>query len=443
MIKSQNRDLAFKGEITAFLALLFFLMMSVVGALIESASIQITKNRKRADTLLALESTFAEYHPELLKQYEIFARLGGTEDVINQRMAYYGARNMEHSIKKIQFLTDSQGAPFYQQAVRYMKDWLGLENLSGDFGYDLSLDNHDRVNQKEHSNSLELDQLLKEGNAQLPAENNPIQSVNNLKNKPLLSLLMPNQETVSKSSITPETLPSHRALQKGNFKEEKINETTDKLFFIAYLLEHFSNVRGEETKAALIYEQEYLLGGYASDQENLEAVCKKIMNIRMISNYTYLLTDSVKQTEAQTMALTLCSLISLPALTEVVKQALLFAWSYGESIVDARALLKGKKVPLVKTSDSWQLQLANLSALGTDQEVVAEKDAERGLSYEDYLKGLLLLESRENLSMRCLDLVECNLHLKTDQCMTKVEIKSVAHLRRGIQDSYTTVYGYR
>ena len=74
---------------------------------------------------------------------------------------------------------------------------------------------------------------------------------------------------------------------------------------------------------------------------------------------------------------------------------------------------------------------------------VTEKDAERGLSYEDYLKGLLLLESRENLSMRCLDLVECNLHLKTDQCMTKVEIKSVAHLRRGIQDSYTTVYGYR
>lgn len=443
MKKSQVRGSAFKGQITAFLALLFVLMMSVVGALIESASIQITKNRKRADTLLALESTFAEYHPELLNQYEIFARFGATEDVLNHRMAYYGTLNMEHTIERIQVLTDERGAPFYQQAVRYMKDWLGMEDLSGDFGYDLSLDSLAGVKEKEDSNSFQLQSLLEEGDAKLPAENNPIETVNNLKSKPLLSLLMSNQEEVSKRCITPEALPSHRELQTGNFKSEEINESTDKLFFIAYILEHFSNVRDDEKDRVLLYEQEYLLGGLESDQENLEAVCKKIMNIRMISNYTYLLTDSVKLAEAQTMALTLCSLISLPALTEVVKHALLFAWAYGESIVDARALLKGKKVPLVKTSDSWQLQLSNLSALGTEQEVVAEKDMERGLSYQDYLKALFLLEDRENLSMRCLDLVEGNLHLKTDQCMTKVEIKSTAYLRRGIQDSYITMYGYQ
>ena len=443
MTKSRNRDLAFRGEITAFLALIFILMMSIVGALIESASIQLTKNRKRADTLLALESTFAEYHPELLKQYEIFARFGTTEDVLENRMTYYGARNMEHTILQIQLLTDYQGAPFYRQAVTYMKDWLGLENLSGDFGYDLSLDGLPRMQEEEQSNSLELYSLLEEGNAQLPEENNPIESVNGLKNKPLLSLLMSNQEELSKRSITLETLPSHRELKTGNFPQEETNGTADKLFFIAYILEHFSNINEEAKGGVLFYEQEYLLGGLSSDQENLEAVCRKIMNIRMISNYTYLLTDSVKQAEAQTMALTLCSVISLPALTEVVKHALLFAWAYGESIVDARVLLKGKKVPLMKTGDSWQLQLSNLSALGTEQEMVTEKDMERGLSYQDYLKALFLLEDKESLSMRCLDLVESNLHLKTDQCMTKVEIKSVAHLRRGILDSYTTMYGYQ
>ena len=425
------------------MALIFILMMSLVGALIESASIQLTKNRKRADTLLALESTFAEYHPELLKKYEIFARFGTTEDVLDNRMTYYGAKNMEHTINQIQLLTDDNGTPFYRQAVCYMKDWLGMEDLSGNFEYDLSLDSLAWVKEKEQSNSLALENLLEEGEAQLPVENNPIESVNNLKNKPLLSLLISNQEELSKRNITLETLPSHRELQTGNFNTEAINETTDKLFFIAYIFEHFSNVNDEEKEGVLLYEQEYLLGGASSDQENLEAVCKKIMNIRMISNYTDLLTDSVKQAEAQTLALGLCSLISLPALTEVVKHALLFAWAYGESIVDARALLKGKKVPLVKTSDGWQLQLSNLSALGTDQEVVTEKDMERGLSYQDYLKALFLLEGRETLSMRCLDLVESNLQLKTDQCMTKVEIKSVAHLRRGIQDSYTTMYGYQ
>ncbi len=433
MKKSQVRGLAFKGEITAFMALLFILMLSVVGALIQSASQQIAQNRRRADILMALESTFAEYHPDLLNQYEIFARLGCTEDVLNNRMAYYGAKNTKHTIKQIQLLTDYDGAPFYEQAVRYMKDWLGMEDMAGGSDVDWSMGDGYKLDEKELSNSLELKGLLEEENAQLPTENNPIESVKDLKNKPLLSLLVSNQEELSNRSITPETLPSHRALQKGSFAQEKQNGATDRLFFIAYIFEHFSNVTDEEQQAPLLYEQEYLLGGQASDQDNLEAVCKKIMNIRTVSNYTYLLTDSAKQAEAQAMALTLCSIISLPAITEVVKHAILFAWSYGESIVDVRALLKGKRVPMVKSSDSWQLQLSNLAGLGTENEITNEKDTERGLSYQDYIKGLFLLETKETLSMRCLDLIESKLHIKADQCMTKVEIQS---------DSFTTTYEY-
>ena len=416
------------------MALLFILMLSVVGALIQSASHQIAKNRRRADILMALESTFAEYHPDLLNQYDVFARLGCTEDVLNNRLAYYGARNTKHTIKQIQLLADYDGAPFYEQAVRYMKDWLGMEDMGGGTGNDFSADSlGNEWSQGELSNSLELKGLLEQENAQLPKEDNPIESVKNLKNKPLLSLLVSNQEELSNRSITPETLPSHRTLQKGSFAQEMKNGTGDRLFFIAYLFEHFSNATDGERQAPLLYEQEYLLGGQARDQENLEAVCKKIMNIRTVSNYTYLLTDSAKQAEAEAMALTLCSLISLPAVTEVVKHAILFAWSYGESIVDMRALLKGKKVPLVKSSDSWQLQLSNLAALGTEKEIANEKDMERGLSYQDYLKGLFLLEDTGTLSMRCLDLIETNLHIKTDQCMTKVEIQS---------DSFTTTYEY-
>ena len=442
MKKLQVRGLAFKGEITAFMALLFILMLSVVGALIQSASHQIAKNRRRADILMALESTFAEYHPELLEQYEIFARLGCTEKTLNNRMVYYGAGNTKHTIRQIQLLTDYNGAAFYEQAVRYMKDWLGMEDMGGGTGNDFSADSlvndwsqsdKDKLDEKEFSNSLELKGLLEQENAQLPKEDNPIESVKNLKNKPLLSLLISNQEELSNRVITPETLPSHRALQKGSYAQVSQNGTADRLFFIAYIFEHFSNVTDEKQQAPLLYEQEYLLSGMASDRDNLEAVCKKIMNIRTVSNYTYLLTDSAKQAEAQTMALTLCSLISLPAITEVVKHAILFAWSYGESIVDMRALLKGKRVPLVKDSDSWQLQLSNLAALGTENEIANEKDTGSGLAYQDYIKGLFLLETKETLSMRCLDLIESNLHVKTDQCMTKVEIQS---------DSFTTTYEY-
>lgn len=441
LIKSQVKGLAFKGEITAFMALIFILMLSVVGALIESASIQITKNRKRADTILALESTFAEYHTELLEQYEIFARFGCTEDVLNNRLFYYGADNMEHAIMQMQLLTDYNGKPFYNQAVRYMKDWLGMENMTSKSEYDFSADYE--MEEAELNNSLELESMLEEEGEELPTEGNPLQSVENLKKSNLLSILVSNQEELSDRNITLETLPSGRELEKGNFEEDKSSGGADKLFFIAYIMEHFTDMTSQKEEHSLLYEQEYLLGGHSSDQENLEEVCKKIMNIRTVSNYTYLLTDSTKQAEAETMALTLCSLIALPEITEVVKQALLFAWAYGEGIVDTRALLKGNKIPLVKTSENWQLQLSNLVTLGTENEVVNEKNSESGLSYQDYLKGLLLLEDAGTLSMRCLDLVESNLHIKTDQCMTKVEIKSEANLRRGIQEIFTTTFGYQ
>lgn len=439
--KSQNKGLQFKGVMTAFLAMIFILMLSVVAALIESASIQITKNRKRADTLLALESTFAEYQRELLEEYEIFARYGCEESVIKQRLNYYGAKNMEHRLLRKQLLTDAQGAPFYHMAVRYMKDWLGVEHTPSGSEYDTSSDRE--MEEKEQENAQELDRLLTENEAELPSENNPLESVGKLKNKPLLSLVVPKEKTLSTHVIELSDLPSKRELEKGNWQQEGSGSATDKMFFLAYVTEHFSNQTTNQEGDALLYEQEYLLGGFASDQENLEAVCKKIMNIRIVSNYTYLMTDSAKQAEAEAMAATLCTLLTVPGITQVVKYALLFAWAYGESIVDMRALLKGNKVPAVKNSENWQLQLTNLLTLGTEDEITGEKNSQSGLSYSDYLKILLTIQSQEILSIRCLDLIECNLHIRTDECMTKAEIRSEANLRRGIQDIFTTSFGYQ
>ena len=300
-----------------------------------------------------------------------------------------------------------------------------------------------KMKEEELGISVELERVLEEAGTELPAENNPLKTVENLKKSNLLSILVPEQEALSNQNITLEILPSGRELQRGNFAEERNGSTSDKLFFVAYVLEHFTNIIEPKETKKLLYEQEYLLSGFSSDKENLEAVCKKIVNIRTALNYTYLLTESARQAETEAMALTMCSLIALPEIAEVVKHALLFAWAYGESIVDTRALLKGKKLPLVKTGESWQLQLANLVTLGTENEVANEKTSESGISYQEYLKGLLLLTDGGTLSMRCLDLMESNLPIKADQCMTKVEIKSTVNLRRGVQDTFQTTFGYQ
>ena len=212
---------------------------------------------------------------------------------------------------------------------------------------------------------------------------------------------------------------------------------------MSYLTEHFANISNAKETSALLYEQEYLLSGCSSDRENLEKVCRRILSIRMVANYAYLLTDSIKQAEAEALALTLCSLLTVHGITEVVKHAILLGWAYGESIVDVRTLLKGKKVAAVKSADTWQLQLSNLVKLGTDEEVVNEIDAPGGLNYQTYLTGLLFMQNKEVLSMRSLDLIESNLHIKADECMTKIEIKSRATLRRGVKDSFTTSFQYQ
>ena len=440
MRKSRERELAFKGEITAFLAMIFVLMMSLVGALIESVSVQMTKNRNRADTCLALESTFAEYDRQMLEKYDLFVKSECSESVLQKQLEYYGAGNMSHSLLKKELLTDAGGASFREQAIRYVRNRFGIQELPQDIEYDFYSETY---LEEEELVYMDLEELLAQEENNLPEENNPIVSVQSLKNTDLLTLLVPNAEEISDRSVSVENLPSQREVEKGNWGEHRSDEKTDKVFLVAYLTEHFTNVKNAKQTQQLLYEQEYLVGGCSSDRENLENVCKRMLSIRMVANYAYLLTDAGKQAEAQALSLTLCSLLTMPGITEVVKHAILLGWAYGESIVDVRVLLKGEKVAAIKTADTWQLQLANLVKLGTDEEMVNEIDVSGGVSYQTYLTGLLFMKRTEVLSMRSLDLIECNLSVKTDACVTRMEIESKATLRRGVKDSFTTSFQYQ
>ena len=441
MQRSRSREAEFRGEITAFLALIFMLMMSLVGALIESASIQISKNRKRADTLLALESVFAEYDRDVFEGYDIFVRKEQDGGGIEKRLEYYGTYGTEHSIVKKELLTDYGGQPFFRQAVTYMKELIGIKGDASREDYHIS--EGELVEAEETEVFDKLEQMLDESGEMLPEEENPISSIQNLKKANLLTLVSEHPENISKRTIQLENLPTQRQLKEGNYGVAHEGSVEEKLLFIGYLLKHFGNAVSNEEEGALIYEQEYLLGGRASDEENLEYVCKKIVYLRMAINYGYLITDAAKQAEAEAMALSLCSLLTVPQITEVVKHALLLAWAYGESIVDVRTLLKGEKVPLIKTAENWQLQLINLAKLGTTEEVIDEKEDSGGWGYQMYLAAVLAITDQEDLCMRSLDLIESNLEVRTDECMTKVEIKSTVTLRRGVTDRFNTKYGYQ
>ncbi|MBQ8559789.1 MAG: hypothetical protein IJ439_07415 [Tyzzerella sp.] len=445
----------FKGEITAFLSLIFVLLLSLAGALIQSASIHITKSMKRADTELALESVFAEYDQDMFEEYDLFVKIGTDETTISRRLWFYGAKNMEHKIQKIQLLSDGNGQVLYGQIILAMGGKATSDSLSGetnsgadksenmgtDFGANMEMD----LDGTQEQVSGELQTILQQEGQTLSVEDNPIETVNQLKKSSLLSLIHPNPESISNRAVQMEDLASQRSLQKGTGYDNESLESgvTQKALLAAYIVEHFPNHAKQEEGEALLYQQEYLLGGCSSDMENLEAVAKKILAIRMAANYTYLLTDETRQAEAEAMAVGLCSLMTVPGASVVVKQAILLAWAYGESVLDMRSLFDGKKVPLVKADETWQSQLTNLVKLGTTEEVSEQKEFSEGLDYSDYIKTLLFAENEEALCMRTLDLLELNLGICVDECVTALEIKSTCEMQRGIKDTFVTDFEYK
>lgn len=425
----------FKGEITVFLCLVFVLLLSFIGALIQSASIHITKSMKRADTRLALESVFAEYQKDMLEEYDLFVKLDGDEAGLSRRLWFYGAENIEHRIQKIQLLTDDKGQAFFNQAVRSMGGKAPENKEVSEVPWE----------EKAKEVNNELDSLLQEEGQSLPTENNPIETVKRVEKSSLLSLVISEPENISNRCVVLEGVPSHRILQTGtsNFLTGSKDGASQKLLFTAYLAEHFPDYTKDKKENALLYEAEYLLEGLKSDSENLEEVLKKILLIQTGKNYAYLLTDQTKQAEAETMALTLCSLLLVPEITELTKQAILFAWAYGEGIQDLRILTEGKRVPLIKTQETWQLSLENLLKLGTDEDIRPQTGETEGMSYGDYVKVFLMAEKTERLCMRALDLVELKLGIRVDECVTAVQIKSTCEMQRKVRDTFFTEYHYQ
>ena len=393
---------------------------------------------------LALESVFAEFNRDMLEKYDLFVRADCDEETIQNRLQYYGMTDTTHTVAQSELLTDQNGLPYYQAAVRYIKDYLGLdESLGESWG---TLENDNSIKQLDSETEGTLSNLLSQDENSLLEDGNPLNNIQNLKNSNLISIVIPKEETISDRTMDTSELPSKRTLEEGigTFDDrEGEGGVIEKTMFLAYLLEHFSHALKSQEETALSYELEYLLAGGDEDKANLESVLQKILWVRMGINYAYLMTDEVKKAEATAMAAGLCTLLTVPGITEVVKQAILIAWSYGESIVDLKVLMKNKKVPLIKTAETWQLNLENLVKLGTSEEVTGEKESGSGLSYADYLKAILLLENREILCMRSLDLIEKNLGVQVDKCMTRVNVETKKQLKRGVIDTFQTEFSYK
>lgn len=429
----------------------------------ESASIQMAKNYRRADMNHAIEAVFAEYQKELLEEYDIFS-LDGTyetgtyeDELVKKRLEYFGAGDMDNNMKRIEFLTDNGAQAFYDQVAYFMEHKYGIKQLQDkDSQTELWKAQEEKAKDYESESrqkTNDLDELLGESGGELPQEDNPIAHVSQLKEKPLLELIMPEGMSVSNKKINLSDCPSGRKRNKGYGDFSDVAEsagTLSALTFGEYLLDHFSMATDKEPEGVLDYELEYICAGKESDQENLEEVAQKLLAVRFVPNYLFLQSNSSKRAEAEALALTLCTLAAVPALEKAAAQVILLVWAFGESIVDLRTLLKGNKVPVTKSQESWQLSLSGLMKLGEDGDVSDGKDSSEGISYKEYVRMLLFLQKPEKAGMRALDMIEQNIRVvhgqdffRADCCISRMEIRSEVRLRRGITYKFQTYFGYR
>lgn len=461
-----------KGEITAFLSLVFVLLISFILGIMEVSVIQTSKNIARLEADRAVYSVFGEYQRELLEQYHVFAVDGsyGTgqwkEENLVRRMHYFGTENVDHKITGIQLMTDNSGQAFREQVLDYMEQRYGIALIQDFTGLTAEWEAQEIAGEEFKEKEKELAGQIQDviGNSENSAEleesgENPFACVQQIEKSGLLSVVTPKEMEISGKQIDRNSQVSYRKLEKGRgiFPARKGTDgIEEKLLFNEYILDTFKNAAfsseeqsTSEEDTSLEYEVEYILSGQESDKENLEEVLQKIFLIRMVLNYTYLLGDSAKQSEAEALALTVSTILLMPEASEVVKQLILVAWACGESAVDIRTLLSGKRAALIKNSESWQVPLSSLLTVASGGDGMEGSDTAGGITYKDYLRILLFLGDSEEITMRTLDRTEENLNaiqemefFQADQCVTKIEIESTVQLYGNLTYQFPVYFGY-
>ncbi len=174
-----------------------------------------------------------------------------------------------------------------------------------------------------------------------------------------------------------------------------------------------------EKETVLSYEQEYILVGSLSDKENLSETVTKIVFVRGMLNYIYLLTDLEKTKQAYETAVALVGYSCMAPLVQLTKNIILLVWGLEEAIVDATALLQGKKILIFKTKETFCISYEDL--LHFDKQLVQTKAKELpqqntkiAMGYEQYLQLFLNFLTKEEKLYRTMELIEDNVKLRYD-----------------------------
>ena len=295
---------------------------------------------------------------------------------------------------------------------------------------------------KEAAREEEGDTREEAGNGE---EENTLTDFADFLKQPLLAQVLGEGAEISAAEADLSGLFSHRNISGGPglYTDNSHPALPASSLILDLYLAEKCGCRGKVREGSCLqYQLEYILHGRDSDRANLEKTLEELLLVRLAMNGLFLLQDPEKQAELESAAASLSLALLIPEFEPALKAVLLAAWSYLESIRDLKILMKGERVPLIKTGETWKTGIEAL--LHGETEGATEESTGTGLTYGEYLQILLFMEGTSFRCARFMDVVEMDLRrtpgnraFRMDGCVDAFSMEAAAFDSLGF--AYTVI----
>lgn len=466
------------GYMTVYLALTLSVIISLCLALIEGCRYQAIQLETECVMDIGMDSILAEYHRELLKQYNLFAidcsygtpyattkltekhlmeymdRNFSLEDIFLEKLLYrdfFAIHVEEAETTQVEFLTDGEGEIFRRAAVNAVEDDVGLELLQQTMDWLKTIESRGLEEQDVAGQKQQIDAQIREYDGKKTPEGktihieNPTAALEEKRNSGLLKLVI-KEENISGRSITTHDLIEKRAerdeINHGNIplrQQEMWEDIVEKFLFHEYILRYLGRYGEEKKESPLWYQTEYVIMGKDNDTENLRKIVNRIFIIREAANAMYLRNCEEKYAIAESLGEVLAAAMMVPEISGLLTATLILGWAFAESVYDVKTILSGGKIPLYKDDDTWHYGLT-LALQGTDPDDIGEDTGNiLSMGYEDYLRVFLMLCDEKAIAYRTMNIVELDIRntpgnsdFRLDACISEI----------GLNVKVKSKYGY-
>ena len=240
-----------------------------------------------------------------------------------------------------------------------------------------------------------------------------LENVKTLINGNMLKLVLPDGAKLSTETYDfGVDKPSETCMNESSILTAPLADRLYLAEYAAQMMDYFgrgSFDEGSSRTGSGHNELEYILFNKDNDTDNLEAVVKRLIEIRTGLNLVYLYSDTAKRNEARALALSITGAFGLTPLVTVATFMIISIWSLGQAVCDVRELLGGGRVPIMHNSETFSLSLTGLIGLTEDGFRDTGRSSDSGFKYIDYLRMLLFFTQDTEQDYRCMDIMQLNL----------------------------------